>query len=216
MDGGVSYSHNSTQYPSPVGLSGQIVALTSVLCFPTACINYIRIEWDLINVVRDIYGRLVLGQYFLPGGQGPGLQQPRDPSNSTLFEQTKVVDKPLQGGGILPHPTDYPRRILSEIGMSRDEIITLEGKLSDKRSAKEQKEAFRDVLRVAADKTLGQNGLLERAGEEESLLHKTTRKPEVTALPEVLTTYSMLKKLEEKEKDTLDASAGPWHGNLFP
>lgn len=52
-------------------------------------------ECDMINIIRDIYGRLVLGQYFLPGGQGPGLQQPRDPSNSNRFEQTKVVDKPF-------------------------------------------------------------------------------------------------------------------------
>lgn len=185
-------------------------------CFPSpVCMKYyVRIEWDLINIVRDIYGRLVLGQYFQFGGQGPGLQQPRDPSNSLLFEQTKVVDKPLQGGGILPKPTDFPRRILSEIGMSHDEIIALEGNLNEKRSAKDQKDTFRDVLRVAADKTLGLHGLLERAGEEESLLHKTTRKPEVAALPEILTTYSMLKKKEEK--DVLDASAGPWHGNLFP
>jgi hypothetical protein len=165
----------------------------------------------MINVIRDIYGRLVLGQYYLPGGQGPGLQQSRDPSNSLLFEQTKVVDKPLNGGGILPTPSDYPRRILSEIGMSHAEIIALEGKLNEKRSAKEQKETFRDVLRVAADKMLGrQAGLLERAGEEESLLHKTTRKPEVTSLPEVLTTYSMLKKNENNGHD------GPWHGDLFP
>ena len=161
-------------------------------------------------MVRDIYGRLVLGQYFLPGGQGPGLQQPRDPSNSLLFEQTKVVDKPLQGGGILPNPTDHPRRIFLGVGMSHDDIIALEGKLIEKRSAKEQKETFRDVLRVAAEKTLGLNGLLERAGEDESLLHKTSRMPEVSALPEILTTYSMMKKKEEK--DVVD---GPLHGNLF-
>ena len=104
-----------------------------------------RIEWDMINIIRDIYGRLVLGQYYLPGGQGPGLQQARDPSNSSRFEQTKVVDNPLQGGGILPNPSDFPRRVLTEIGMSPDEIIALEEKLIDKRSAKDQKESFCDV-----------------------------------------------------------------------
>ena len=210
MDGGVSHSRNSLHISVELlGSSG----LTFCFLLFTVCVlpnANVRIEWDLINVVRDIYGRLVLGQYFLPGGQGPGLQQPRDPSNSLLFEQTKVVDKPLQGGGILPNPTDHPRRILLGIGMSHDDIIALEEKLTEKRSAKEQKETFRDVLRVAADKTLGQKSPLERAGEEESLLHKTTRTPEVSALPEILTTYSMMKKKEEKVVE-----AGPWHGNLF-
>jgi hypothetical protein len=97
--------------------------------------------------------------------------------------------------------------------MSPDEIIALEEKLIDKRSAKDQKETFRDVLRVAADKTKGQNGALERAGEEESLLHKHARKPEVTPLPEKLVTYSMMKKKEEMQGP--DISDGAWHGNLF-
>ena len=99
----------------------------------------VGIEWDMINIIRDIYGRLVLGQYFLPGGQGPGLQQLRDPSrSSTRFEQTKVVGTPLLGGGILTTPSDYPRRILMEMGMSQDDVVALEKKLVEKRSAKEQ------------------------------------------------------------------------------
>ena len=69
------------------------------------------------------------------------------------------------------------------------------------------------VLRVAADKTKGLNGVLERAGQEESLLHGKTMKPEVTALPEKLVTYSMIKKKETKTGP--DLSDGPWHGNLF-
>jgi hypothetical protein len=166
----------------------------------------------MINVIRDIYGRLVLGQYYLPGGQGPGLQQNRDPSNSSRFEQTKVVDNPLLGGGILPNPSDFPRRVLTEMGMSPDEVIALEEKLANKRSAKDQKEALRDVLRVAADKTKGQNGVLERAGEEESLLQKHARKAEVCPLPEKLVTYSMMKKKGEIQESGID---GPWHGNLF-
>ena len=173
----------------------------------------VGIEWDMINIIRDIYGRLVLGQYFLPGGQGPGLQQLRDPSSSMRFEQTKVVGTPLLGGGILTTPSDYPRRILMEMGMSQDDVVALEKKLVDKRAAKEQKETLRDVLRVAADKTKGLNGVLERAGQEESLLHGKTMKPEVTALPEKLVTYSMIKKKETKTGP--DLSDGPWHGNLF-
>eukprot|EP00970_Alexandrium_tamarense_P003318 scaffold529_cov196-Alexandrium_tamarense.AAC.14 len=184
----------------------------------------VGIEWDMINITRDIYGRLVLGQYFMPGGQGPGLQQARDQYDSSRFEQTKVADKPLLGGGILTTPTDFPRRVFMEIGMSQSEIVSLETSLSEKRSAKDQKDVLRDVLRVAADKTKesegqfrrgGENGgILERAGAEESLLHQNTRKPVVTALPEKLVTVSMVKKHAEKNADAV-AADGPWHGNLF-
>ena len=173
----------------------------------------VGIEWDMINIIRDIYGRLVLGQYFLPGGQGTGLQMIKDPLNSNRFEQTKVVDKPLLGGGILPTPSDFPRRILMEIGMSQGDIVELEKKLVNKRSAKDQKDTFRDVLRIAADKTKGLTGVLERAGAEESLLNQTARAPEVTALPEKLVTYSMVKKKENHIGPDLDD--GPWHGGLF-
>ena len=167
----------------------------------------------MINIIRDIYGRLVLGQYFLSGGQGPGLQMSRDPLISSRFEQTKAVDQPLQGGGILPNPSDFPRRVLTEIGMSSDEIIALESKLLTKCSAKDQKEALREVLRIVADNTKGQNGVLERAGNDESLLHGKARKAEVTPLPEKLVTYSMMKKKETLQPtDSLDE---PWHGNIF-
>jgi hypothetical protein len=178
-------------------------------------------EWDMINIIRDVYGRLVLGQYFLPGGQGPGLQMSRDPANSMMFEQTKVADKPLLGGGILTSTSDYPRRILMEIGMSQEEVLATEKSLSEKRSAKEQKDVFRDLLRVAADKTKqaegqlnrGENSILERAGVDESLLHAKLNQPTVGALPEKLVTYSMMKKKERSNSpDPLD---GPWHGNLF-
>ena len=211
MDGGVSTAFTFPR-STYLSLCRSHYRTSSSSALMSASTNT-RIEWDMINIIRDIYGRLVLGQYYLPGGQGPGLQQARDPSNSSRFEQTKVVDNPLQGGGILPNPSDFPRRVLTEIGMSPDEIIALEEKLIDKRSAKDQKETFRDVLRVAADKTKGQNGVLERAGEEESLLHKHARKPEVTPLPEKLVTYSMMKKKEEMQGP--DISDGAWHGNLF-
>ncbi len=98
----------------------------------------VGIEWDMINIIRDIYGRLVLGQFFQPGGQGLAVQQSRDQNDSTRFEQSKVVDKPLQGGGILITPTDLPKRVLSEIGISYDDILTLDKSLTDKRSAKDQ------------------------------------------------------------------------------
>lgn len=73
------------------------------------------------------------------------------------------------------------------------------------------------MLRVAADKLDGQfkrsdeNGLLGRANLNESLLHQHHRRPEITALPEKLVTYSMVKKAEEKPVE----AEGPWHGNLF-
>eukprot|EP00804_Cyclotella_cryptica_P002600 CCRYP_010429-RC/>CCRYP_010429-RC protein AED:0.08 eAED:0.08 QI:0/0.9/0.90/1/0.7/0.54/11/1348/1458 len=179
----------------------------------------IGIEWDMINIIRDIYGRLTLGQYFLPGGQGAGMQQARD-SNSARFEQSRVVDKPLQGGGILVAPSDLPRRIFMQIGISQEDILTLEKCLEEKRSAKEQKDILRDVLRVAADKLKeseglfnrdDDNGLLGRANLNESLLHRHARQPEITALPEKLVTYSMVRKAEEKVVE----ADGPWHGNLF-
>ena len=86
-----------------------------------------------------------------------------------------------------------------------------------------QKDVLRDFLRVAADKTKqteglrrggGENGLLERAGAEESLLHQNVRKPAVMELPEKLVTYSMAKKEAERHAGA-DAADGPWHGNLF-
>lgn len=84
-------------------------------------------------------------------------------------------------------------------------------------SYNQQKDVLRDVLRVAADKLEGQfkrsdeNGLLARANVNESLLHQHHRRPEITALPEKLVTYSMAKKANEKP----DEADGPWHGNLF-
>jgi len=59
----------------------------------------VGIEWDMINVVRDIYCRLVCGQIVQPGGQGAGLQQPTLANNPSTYEQAKTADRPLQGGG---------------------------------------------------------------------------------------------------------------------
>ena len=58
----------------------------------------VGIEWETVNLIRDIYRRLELGQGILCGGQGPALQQLMDSTN-TRFEQSKVADSPLQGGG---------------------------------------------------------------------------------------------------------------------
>ncbi|KAL7469406.1 hypothetical protein ACHAXS_011013 [Conticribra weissflogii] len=179
----------------------------------------VGIEWDMINIIRDIYGRLVLGQFFQPGGQGLAVQQSRDQNDSTRFEQSKVVDKPLQGGGILITPTDLPKRVLSEIGISYDDILTLDKSLTDKRSAKDQKDILRDLLRIAADRMKqadgnrgGENGLLERAGAEESLLHQNLRQPVVTALPEKLVTYSMAQKDAAK---SAEVDVVNYHGGIF-
>jgi len=198
------------RYTEMLGYRLLFVAVKAIITEPKWMVG---VEWDMINVIRDCYGRLVLGQYLLPGGQGPGLQQSQDPLNATHFQQTKVVDRPLQGGGILQVPSDFPRRVLMDIGMNQGDILALEKNLVELRSAKDQKEAFRGFLRLASDKTKGQSGFLERAGEEESLLHQNTRKPEVIELPEKLITNTMVKKKEENT----DAGPedGPWHGNLF-
>ena len=117
----------------------------------------IGIEWDMINVIRDIYGRLTLGQYFLPGGQGPGLQQIRDPNNTSLFEQTKVVDKPLLGGGILTKPSDFPRHIFIQIGVGQTDLLAVESALNEKRSAKEQVRTMQGSSFLTSDSTAQQN-----------------------------------------------------------
>jgi len=80
--------------------------------------------------------------------------------------------------------------------MSEQAIIELEQTLTTKRSAKDQKDALKDVLRVAAERIKDSVGSsLERASENEGLLHNT--KPGVIeALPEKLVTYSMVKKRE--------------------
>jgi hypothetical protein len=57
----------------------------------------VGIEWEMINIVRDMYGRLVLGQRVQPGGQGAGLQQLTAANNPNEYEQAKSADRPLQG-----------------------------------------------------------------------------------------------------------------------
>ena len=70
----------------------------------------VGIEWELINLIRDIYCRLVLGQTLLFGGQGPGMEHTFDPVYGR-FEQAKTIDNPLLGGGLLCVPSALPRQV---------------------------------------------------------------------------------------------------------
>jgi hypothetical protein len=165
------------------------------------------IEWDMINLVRDIYCRLVLGQTLQPGGQGAAIQQPKDPNNPLAFEQAKTADQPLQGGGILVSPSVLPRDILARLpGVNLEEIDKLASDMSQKRSAKDQKEFLRIVLRTAAENSHfldeGRGGALERVVKEESLLNQTAGKVAVIPdIPEKLVTQSMIKKKNQKDED---------------
>ena len=110
----------------------------------------VGLEWDMINLLRDIYCRLVLGQVLQPGGQGPGVQQLKDPHNPIQFEQAKTADRPLQGGGILVAPSDIPRQILASLpGLDFSAVMELEDNLNRKRSAKDQVSAKRRPLYCA-------------------------------------------------------------------
>lgn len=188
----------------------------------------VGIEWEMINVVRDIYCRLVLGQTLQPGGQGLGQQQPTLLHNPSEFEQAKTVDNPLQGGGILTIPSNLPRHVLASLpGIDMQAIDAMEESMKTKRSAKDQKDAIRDLLRVAADnlKQMDENrgpngngsaaaGLFDRAVAEESLLHSSRRSlTEVQDLPEKLVTKSMAVRKQTKVPDAL--SEGPQGIALF-
>lgn len=175
----------------------------------------VGVEWDMINVIRDIYCRLVLGQYLQPGGQGVGVQQAVLPHNPNEYEQSKSVDRPLQGGGILTIPSNLPRHVLASLpGIDMQAIDALEQNMREKRSAKAQKDAMRDLLRVAAenlkqlDESRGSNGsgsaaagIFDRAVEEESLLHNSRRSlTQVEDLPEKLVTRSMVEKQQRPQE----------------
>ena len=176
----------------------------------------------MINVVRDIYCRLVLGQILQPGGQGPGQQQQQlldgHNTNGIIYEQAKSVDKPLQGGGILVAPSNVPRNILASLpGIGESGVTQFEMTMKQKRSAKDQKDCIRDLLRIAADalaiQTTGSTAIastaaaagsiFDRAIAEESLLHANTsnntkgtsiQKNVIPALPERLVTQSQVNK----------------------
>jgi hypothetical protein len=166
----------------------------------------VGIEWDMINVVRDIYGRLTLGQVIQPGGQGTGQQQVIASHNPLTYEQAKTVDRPLQGGGILTIPSDIPRQVLLSLpGIDVPMIRQLDDDMQRKRSAKDQKDFIRDILRVAADEwsdahpTGPFTGVLDRAVGAESLLHRD--KADVEDIPEKLVTQSMINKKNNSSEE---------------
>jgi exportin-5 len=185
-------------YTQLLGKQMFTAAVTAVVTEPKWMVG---IEWETVNLIRDIYCRLVLGQGLLCGGQGPAMQQLMDSTN-TRFEQSKVADSPLQGGGVLCVPSDIPREILASLpGINANMVIELEKMLKRKRAAKDQKDALKDLLRLAADtlkQSEGGNGrgnLLGRADKSESLLHQKERdKDVVPQLPEKLVTHSMQAK----------------------
>jgi hypothetical protein len=174
----------------------------------------VGVEWDMINVFRDIYCRLVLGQYLQMGGQGAGLQQTEISSAPLVrFEQSKSAEKPLLGGGILTTPSELPHQLLVSLpGLTMEMIHKMDVDLKAKRAAKDQKDVIRDVLRVAADEwkenehpnggnaTGGSLGILDRALAEESLLHNTKKTAVVEDIPETLVTRRKSRAVKAAEE----------------
>lgn len=173
----------------------------------------VGVEWDMINVFRDIYCRLVLGQSLQVGGQGAGAIHTQISVSPVVYEQAKAADKPLQGGGILTTPSDLPHELLVSLpGISVPVVQRLDQELKERRAAKDQKDTIRDFLRVAADEwkenehpnTAGSNrsnlGILDRALAEESLLHNAKKASVVEDIPERLVT-SRRKSRAEKAAD---------------
>mmetsp|Transcript_24924 Transcript_24924/g.38091 ORF Transcript_24924/g.38091 Transcript_24924/m.38091 type:complete len:1527 (-) Transcript_24924:34-4614(-) len=166
----------------------------------------VGIEWDMINLIRDVYCRLVLGQTLQYGGQGAAMQAPSDKINNR-FEQTKTIENPLQGGGILVSTSDLPRQVLATLpGIRPDMVLQLEEQMKLKRSAKDQKDLLRDLLKIAADNIKetesGQDtGILGRANESESLLNQKQANETnvVQAIPEKLVTHKMAMKQQAKD-----------------
>ena len=178
----------------------------------------VGIEWDMINLIRDMYCRLFLGQYLQPGGQGAAMQQQYN-TTTAQYEQSKARDKPLQGGGLLCTPSELPRQVLALLpGVTPELVVELERKLRENRAAKDQKEFIRDLLHTAAENLkLGENtdeqvGVLGRANESESLLNIRSKKGVVESLPEKLVTHSMLLKKSQKAEEPDSIGYG---ANLF-
>lgn len=175
----------------------------------------VGVEWDMINLIRDIYCRLCLGQWLQFGGQGPANQQPV--GGNGLYEQTKFTDQPLQGGGVLVASSPLPRQILANLPtIDQDHINALDCSLKAKRSAKAQKDLLRDFLREAADGlgtsngfTTPSTGLFSKALMEESLLHEKSRK-KVPDLPEKLVIRAS--QIASKENETQP----PGLNSIFP
>ena len=173
----------------------------------------VGLEWDMINVARDIYCRLVLGQILQCGGQGLGQEQSL--AGPGFYQQAKSVDQPLQGGGILTVPSDLPRQVLVSLpGCTADIVQAFELQMKAKRSSKDQKDCLRELLRMAADTwsesdnnlSWGDSGgaaggIFDRAKAEESLLHASSRPTAVPDLPEKLVTHSKLAAAASQQND---------------
>lgn len=185
----------------------------------------VGIEWDMMALLRDLYCRLVLGQYLTPGGQGAGLQQPRSAEDPRTFEQSKNVSNPLLGGGVLRTPSNFPRQILLELpGVDVESVKKLEENMTTNRSAKDQKDVLREMLRKAADELKqsegndnGGIGLLGRVVVEESVLSQSVRSPEIASLNEPLVTQSQVRKETAKRSQTsgVDVLGGDGLSTVF-
>jgi hypothetical protein len=180
----------------------------------------VGVEWEMINVFRDIYCRLVLGQSLQVGGQGAGSQHTQISTLPVVFEQAKAADKPLQGGGILTTPSELPHELLVSLpGISVPMIQQLDDELKLKRAAKDQKDIIRDFLRVAADEwkenehpnslssTRSSLGVLDRALVEESLLHSAKKVAVVEDIPEKLVTRRKSRAEKAAEEEYNDGQA---------
>jgi hypothetical protein len=152
----------------------------------------VGIELGTINLVRDIYCRLVIGQWLQFGGQGTANQQP---SSNGTFEQTKTVYEPLQGGGVLTEPSNMPRDVFASLpGVGTDGVIHMEASLREKRSAKDQKDTIKDILLIASDQwsnaDTSQHNQFSKATLEESLLRTKILPKDVPDIPEKLVVNS--------------------------
>jgi hypothetical protein len=197
----------SPQYSQLLGQHMLTQAVKNIVTEPKWMVG---IEWDMINVVRDLYCRLVLGQVLQFGGQGPGQQPAQTGPDASCYVQAKTAERPLQGGGILTVPSDLPRQVLINLpGSSPATISDFETEMKRKRSAKDQKETIRDLLRMVADNLRAVSpssvnwgaaaGMFDRAVEEESLLHSKSRAKVVPDLPEKLVTHSQRVKAKKKQ-----------------
>ncbi|GKY93691.1 hypothetical protein MPSEU_000336300 [Mayamaea pseudoterrestris] len=203
----------SPQYSQLLGQSMFQTIVRNILTEPKWMVG---LEWAVISIARDIYCRLVLGQALQCGGQGAGQQQNFiQNSHPPAYEQVKTFDKPLLGGGILSIPSVYPRQVLGTIGISSTAIDNFEERMRAKRSAKDQKDFIRDLLREAADllqnqfpsDTVGSLDPFNRASAEESLLHSHRQTDIVPALPEMLTTQSQAEKAAKRRQRNLSQTA---------
>jgi exportin-5 len=205
------------QYSQLLGQSMFQQAVKNIVTEPKWMVG---MEWAMINVARDIYCRLILGQVLQPGGQGAAAQQQALQENAypPCFEQSKTYDRPLLGGGILTVPSEYPRQTLVSLpGITAAAVQQLETSMKEKRSAKDHKDLLRDLLREASLHWKAQHGsntsnmaaaatsLFDTAVEGESLLHR--RDIVIPDLPEKHVTLGQARKAAERRQRNLSCTA---------